>query len=79
VTVWIASGNASEHVGDRLIMNVAKVNTSIYSGTANDPQRNLSYSLRIDVADQEMTTRGCVLAGMVCKDMGWSRIGLGKK
>ena len=74
VNTWILPGTKDEHVGDRLIMNVQKESATAYSGTANDPQRNLSYSLRIDVADQKMTTRGCVLLGLLCRDMAWSRV-----
>ena len=74
VNTWILPNTKDEHVGDRLIMNVQKEGATAYSGTANDPQRNLSYSLRIDIADQKMTTRGCVLLGLLCKDMAWSRV-----
>ena len=74
VNTWIKPGTKDENVGDRLIMNVQKEGATAYSGTASDPQRSLSYSLRIDVADQKMTTRGCIMLGLLCKDMAWSRV-----
>lgn len=74
VNTWIAAGVDGEHVGDRLIMNVKLDGPSIYSGTAQDPQRNMNYDLKIELTERSMTTRGCIL-WVLCKDMGWTRIG----
>ena len=47
---------------------------SSMTGTAYDPQRKLNYSLEINVQSQSMQTRGCVLAGILCKSVNWTRI-----
>ncbi len=47
---------------------------SSMSGTAYDPQRKLNYNLEINVGSQSMQTRGCVLAGIVCKSINWTRV-----
>lgn len=71
---WIRDESSSgEHVGDRLVMKVSGDGGSL-SGTAYDPQRKLSYSLEINVGAQSMRTRGCVLAGIVCKSVEWTRV-----
>jgi len=74
VNTWIRPGVTNEKVGDKLVMNVAPKAEGILSGTAFDPQRDLSYRLRIDLAGSRMTTQGCVFAGIICKNMGWKRL-----
>jgi uncharacterized protein (DUF2147 family) len=64
---------SDEHVGDRLVMKVAGSGSSM-SGTAYDPQRKLNYSLEIKYGTQSMQTRGCVLAGIICKSVSWARV-----
>ncbi|PPD44095.1 MAG: hypothetical protein CTY15_08450 [Methylocystis sp.] len=70
---WIRDPSSGEHVGDRLVMKVSGDGSSM-SGSAYDPQRKLSYSLQVNVGPQSMQTRGCVLAGIVCKSISWSRV-----
>ena len=73
VNTWIRDESGGEHIGDRLVMKVSGNGASL-SGTAYDPQRKLNYNLEIDVAGQSMHTRGCVLAGIVCKTISWTRV-----
>jgi uncharacterized protein (DUF2147 family) len=70
---WIRDESSGEHVGDRLVMKVSGDGASL-SGAAYDPQRKLSYNLEIKVGSQSMQTRGCVLAGIVCKSINWTRV-----
>lgn len=74
INTWIREGTPGEKAGDRLVMKVAPDGPRKWSGEAFDPQRDLSYRIRIDVAETSMTTSGCVFAGLLCKDMGWTRI-----
>lgn len=72
INTWIRDTSGGEHVGDKLVMRVSGGGASL-SGTAYDPQRRLSYNLEIDVTPHSMHTRGCVLAGIVCKTISWTR------
>ena len=74
VNTWIRPGVTDEKVGDRLVMTVTPSGPSTWSGEAFDPQRNLTFRIRIDAGEREMTTHGCFLAGLLCKDMNWTRI-----
>ncbi len=72
---WIRAGTKGEKAGDKLVMKVQPDdNPGHWSGTAFDPQRDRTYRLTMQVSDRSMTVRGCVLAGIVCKDMGWTRL-----
>jgi uncharacterized protein (DUF2147 family) len=74
VNTWIREGTKGEKAGDRLVMSVAPAGAGRWTGTAFDPQRDMSYRLTMAVRDASMTTRGCVLAGLLCKDMAWTRL-----
>jgi uncharacterized protein (DUF2147 family) len=71
---WIKPGTPSERAGDVLVMKVEKVSDNRYSGSAFDPQRDMSYKITLDVSGDTMTSKGCVLGGLLCKGVGWTRI-----
>jgi uncharacterized protein (DUF2147 family) len=71
--LWIKPGTPSEKVGDKLIMRLADSGSGKLEGKAEDPQRGLTYNLQVNVSGNSMTTRGCVLAKIVCKSVNWTR------
>ena len=73
VNTWIRDPSKGEAVGDRLVMTLQPRDPVRLAGEAFDEKRGLKYSLLISVADDAMTTQGCVLSGIVCKTMNWTR------
>jgi uncharacterized protein (DUF2147 family) len=73
VNTWVKDPSQGEKVGDRLVMMVSPNADGKLSGTAFDPQRNLTFRIDISVAEQNMKTRGCVLGGLLCKSVGWTK------
>lgn len=74
VNTWIRQGTRGEKAGDKLVMSVKPEDPGHWSGTAFDPQRDMTYRLTLTIEGKSMWTEGCVLAGVVCKEMGWTRI-----
>ncbi|WP_179612595.1 DUF2147 domain-containing protein [Rhizobium leguminosarum] len=74
VNTWIKPGTPKEKEGDKLVMSIKEDSEGSYSGTAFDPQRDLSYKLTVKVDGDRMTTKGCVIAGLICKGVDWTRI-----
>ncbi len=74
VNTWIKVGTPKEKEGDTLVMSIKEDSVSSYSGTAFDPQRDLSYKMTVTVSGNKMTTKGCVIAGLLCKAIDWTRI-----
>jgi uncharacterized protein (DUF2147 family) len=72
--IWIKPGTAKEKTGDRLVMTINPDADGVYAGTAFDPQRNLTYKLTVTINGDKMTTKGCVVAGLLCKGVDWTRI-----
>lgn len=72
--LWIRDTSGGEDVGDKLIMSVTPKGTDTLAGKAYDPKRNLTYSMEIKVSPSSLDTRGCVIGGLVCRNVSWSRV-----
>lgn len=73
INTWIKPGTQKEKEGDKLVMSIKAGADGVYSGTAFDPQRDMSYKLTVTVNGDTMTTRGCIVAGLLCKGIDWTR------
>lgn len=74
VNTWIKPGTPKEKEGDKLVMSIMQDADGTYAGTAFDPQRDLTYKLTVKIDGDRTTTRGCVVAGLICKGIDWTRI-----
>ncbi|MDM9623346.1 hypothetical protein A6U87_21210 [Rhizobium sp. AC44/96] len=74
VNTWIKPGTPKEKKGDKLVMTIKSGADGVYSGRAYDPQRELTYNLTVTVTGDKMTTRGCIVAGILCKAIDWTRM-----
>ena len=74
VNTWMRADVRNEKVGDRLVMTVTPEGDGRLTGKAFDPQRHMTYHLIMKVAGSHMTTSGCVLGGLICKSMSWTRL-----
>jgi uncharacterized protein (DUF2147 family) len=75
VNTWVRRGDSGEKVGDTLVVHVKPAGADRWSGSAFDRRRNRSYMMNVHVANRRMTTRGCILGGMMCQSMTWTRLG----
>lgn len=71
--VWIRDSSKGEAVGDVLVMKVSQAD-GVLTGTAYDPKRKISYSMRISGSTDALSTRGCIVGGLICKSVSWSRL-----
>lgn len=74
VNTWIKPGTPREKAGDKLVMTIKPGADGVYSGNAFDPQRDLTYKITVTVNGDRMATKGCVVAGLICKGVDWTRI-----
>ncbi len=75
---WVRDQSDGEAVGDRLVMTLAPVGNARLAGTAFDVKRNLSYSVQIAVAPRHLRTRGCLIKGILCRTIDWTRVDQGR-
>ena len=71
--VWIRDTGGGEAVGDRLVMTLQPKSADTLTGKAFDAKRDLTYAIQVKVAGQRLVTRGCLVGGLVCKSVNWSR------
>ena len=71
--LWIKPGTPDEKAGDKLLLSVSPSGPATWSGEAYDPQRQAHFKIQIEAQEKEMVTRGCLLAGLLCKDVHWTR------
>jgi uncharacterized protein (DUF2147 family) len=72
--LWIRDSSSGEEVGDKLIMTLQPKSSTTLVGTAYDRKRDRTYSLTITLGDGAMTTRGCIIAGLLCKQVTWTPV-----
>ena len=72
--LWIRDPSTGEEVGDKLVMTLQPKSSTTLVGTAYDRKRDRSYSLTITLGNGAMTTRGCIVAGLLCKQVNWTPI-----
>ncbi|ODA67123.1 hypothetical protein A7A08_01869 [Methyloligella halotolerans] len=70
--VWIGDTSKGEEVGDKLIMTLQPKSDTTLAGQAYDPKRGLTFSMTIKTVSSGLTTRGCVVGGIICKSASWS-------
>ena len=70
---YIRPDVTDEKVGERLEFDVKSSGTDL-AGTVLDPKTGKSYSATIVVNGDRMSTRGCILGGVICKSTEWTRL-----
>jgi uncharacterized protein (DUF2147 family) len=71
--IYIRPNVTEEKVGERLEFDVKSSGADL-AGTVLDPKTGKSYSAIIVVNGDRMSTRGCILGGVICKSTEWTRI-----
>jgi uncharacterized protein (DUF2147 family) len=71
---WVKDPSKGEQVGDRFVMTVKPRHPTTLAGETFDVRRGLTYTVLISFEQDAMTTKGCVVAGLVCRTMNWVRV-----
>ncbi|MFO1115028.1 MAG: DUF2147 domain-containing protein [Beijerinckiaceae bacterium] len=74
VVSWLRDpANSPSKVGQRVFYDM-KADGSGWSGSAFNPEDGKTYTGKATVSGSSMTTQGCVLGGLICKSVNWSRV-----
>jgi uncharacterized protein (DUF2147 family) len=69
--LWIGDTSKGEAAGDKLVMTLARQPDGTFSGNAYDPKRDWTYSMTITATPGALTTRGCIVGRLICRDVNW--------
>lgn len=72
--LWIKDASKGEEVGDQLVMSLDRMSETKLAGTAYDPKRDRSYALTVIVGHNSLITRGCILRGLLCRNVNWEQV-----
>ena len=73
--VWLKPGvETPAKVGQRIFYDMKPDGSGGWAGSAFNPEDGKTYAGKASVSGSSMTTKGCVLGGMICKSVSWSRI-----
>lgn len=71
--IWIKDTSGGEEVGDRLVMSLTGEGGT-RSGEAFDQKRDRTYKMELSVNGRNMTTKGCILGGLLCRNVAWTKV-----
>ena len=70
---WMKTpGKNGGHVGQKVFYDM-KPDGDGWKGTAFNPEDGKTYTGKATISGQTMTTKGCVLGGLICKSASWTR------
>lgn len=69
--LWIGDTSKGEEAGDRLVMSLKPKSADTLTGTAYDAKRDRTYAITVQVSGKSLVTRGCILGGVLCKNVHW--------
>lgn len=72
--LWIGDTSKGEAAGDKLVMTLARQPDGTFSGNAYDAKRDWNYSMTITAAPGALTTRGCLVGRLICRDVNWKAV-----
>jgi uncharacterized protein (DUF2147 family) len=74
VNTWVKNTDTEEKIGDKLILDLQPVTPSQLQGQAYDVRRQKHFKMTItQEGGTAMQTQGCILLGILCKSVGWTR------
>ena len=72
--IWLKDDSGPSKVGQRVFYDMVKSGDNTWSGQAFNPEDGKTYSGKMVVSGSSMTTSGCVLGGLICRSVKWSKV-----
>jgi uncharacterized protein (DUF2147 family) len=71
--VWLKDPKDPAKIGQRVFYDMVPAGENAWSGKAFEPSSGKEYSGKMSLSGDNLTTAGCVLGGLICKSIVWSR------
>ena len=65
--------NSPAKMGERIFFDMKPDGDNAWSGSAFNPENGKTYSGKITLSGNTLTTKGCVLGGIICRSVVWTR------
>ena len=60
-------------VGQQVFFDMKPAGDDVWKGSAFNPEDGKTYSGKLTLSGDHLVTAGCVLGGLICKSMSWTR------
>jgi uncharacterized protein (DUF2147 family) len=71
---WLRDPGGPAKIGQRVFMDMKPAGPNEWRGQAFNPEDGKTYSGTMTLAENRLTTAGCVLGGLICKSASWQRV-----
>lgn len=72
--VWLKEGaDPNAKIGQRVFYEMKPDGKGNWTGKAFNPADGQTYSGKMSVSGSTLTTAGCVMGGMICRSVNWTR------
>ncbi|MGO4406503.1 DUF2147 domain-containing protein [Bosea sp. RAF48] len=70
---WLKDQNGPAKVGQRIFYDMKPNGENKWSGSAFNPEDGKTYSGTMTLTGSSLTTAGCVMGGLICRSVKWTR------
>lgn len=70
---WLKEPGGPAKVGQRIFYDMKPNGPGKWKGSAFNPEDGKTYSGTMTLAGDTLTTAGCVMGGLICRSVQWSR------
>lgn len=71
--VWLKEADGPAKVGQRVFYDMKPDGAGKWQGSAFNPEDGKTYSGTMALQGSQLKTSGCVLGGLICRSVVWSR------
>lgn len=70
---WLKDAEGPAKLGQKIFYDMKPSGAGKWSGSAFNPEDGKTYSGTMTLAGDTLTTAGCVLGGLICRSVKWTR------
>ncbi len=72
--VWLKDPSGPAKLGQQVFFDMKPHGDNVWTGSAFNPEDGKTYSGKMTLAGDRLTTAGCVFGGLICKSVSWTRV-----
>ena len=70
---WVKDPKSPGKVGQQVFFDMKPAGDNKWTGSAFNPEDGKTYSGKMTMSGNSLNTAGCILGGMLCKSVDWTR------
>jgi uncharacterized protein (DUF2147 family) len=71
--IWVKDPKRQRDINKLVLSEMVENGPNSWSGKAFNPLEDKTYIGKMTLSGASLTTSGCIMGGMMCKDMSWRR------